>query len=171
MQENEHLIQEQVDIFEKLERVHQDVEKRKIELEEGVSHLKEIQTRLANGDVRARVQIMGGDLWPLAVGLNLMADRMMRSERSQKHAQNLVRAIEDLSVTLEGRGNRTPPVIPASCLDVPELHRLLTAMGLRAPSGTHLPETSAPSFHRQPSTSPVTPRNSSHFSYNDPPKP
>jgi hypothetical protein len=171
MQENERLIQEQADIFKKLEKVHQDVKKRKIELEEGVSHLKEIQTRLANGDVRARAQIMGGDLWPLAVGLNLMADRMMRSEHNQKHTQNLVRAIDDLSVTLEGRGNRTLPVIPASCLDIPELHRLLTAMGLRAPSGTHLPETSTPSFHHQPLTSPVRPRNSSHFSYNDSAKP
>ena len=88
MQENEHLIQEQLDIFKKLEKVYQDVEKRKGELEEGVSHLKEIQTRLANGDVRARAQIMSGDLWPLATGLNLMADRMMRSEHNQSMHKN-----------------------------------------------------------------------------------
>ena len=87
--------------------MHQDVEKRKGELEEGVSHLKEIQTRLAHGDVRARAQIMSGDLWPLATGLKSMADRMMRSEHNQKYAQKLIRAVGDLSVALEGRGNNS----------------------------------------------------------------
>ena len=65
MQENEGLMRVQMDTLKKLEKVYHDVENRKIELEEGISHLKETQTRLANGDVRARAQIMNGDLWPL----------------------------------------------------------------------------------------------------------
>jgi len=153
MQENDHLIQEQMATFKKLQKVYQDVEKRKKELEEGVNHLKETQTRLANGDVRARAQIMSGDLWPLAIGLNLMADRMMRSEHNQKSVQKLLKALEYLSVALEERGNRLPPVLPASCLDVPELHRLLVVMGLKPPAGNPLPPTHLPStmFQHQPS--------------------
>jgi hypothetical protein len=164
MQENDRLMQEQSDTFKKLEKVYQEVGKRKEELEGGVSHLKEIQTRLANGDVRARAQIMGGDLWPLGVGLNLMADRMMRSEHNQRYAQKLVKAVGDLSVALEGRGNRLPVVLPASCLEVPELHRLLAVMGLRPPAPTmHHPESPTPSFQHQPAAvSPLRKRNSSH---------
>ena len=55
-------MKEQEGILKKLEKVYHEVECRKIELELGIGHLKEIQTRLANGDVRARAQIMGGDL-------------------------------------------------------------------------------------------------------------
>ncbi len=159
MQENETLMKEQEGILKKLEKVYHEVECRKIELESGIGHLKEIQTRLANGDVRARAQIMGGDLWPLATGLNLMADRMMRSEHSQKYAQKLVRAVNDLSLVLENsRGSRGPIVIPTSCLDVPELHHLLTALGLRSPVGAapQVTPPSPPMFQRQPSASPGT---------------
>jgi hypothetical protein len=156
MQENETLMKEQVGTLKKLEKVYHEVESRKAELEDGVSHLKEIQTRLANGDVRARAQIMSGDLWPLSVGLNLMADRMMRSEHNQRYAQKLVRAVGDLSITLEGRRNRLPLVLPASCLDVPEMHRLLVVMGLKPPSGNPSPPTPLPptTFRRQPPQAP-----------------
>jgi len=156
MQENDHLMQEQINTLKKLEKVHHDVESRKAELETGITHLKEVQTRLANGDVRARAQIMSGDLWPLATGLNLMADRMMRSEHNQKYAQKLVKAVNDLSLALEGRGSRTPVILPTSCLDVPELHRLLTVLGLRPPVGTPSAPTPLPPTtfqQRQPPTS------------------
>jgi len=161
MRENEGLMQEQMNTHKHLEKVYEDVEKRKTELEIGVTHLKEIQTRLANGDVRARAQIMSGNLWPLAIGLNLMADRMMRSEHNQRYAQKLVRAVGDLSVALEGRGNRGAPfVLPASCLDVPELHRLLIILGLRPAAGNPLPKAPVPpSSHHQQLASPVTPNN------------
>lgn len=165
MQENDHLMQEQEDTFKKLEKVYQDVEKRKEELEEGVNHLKDVQTRLANGDVRARAQIMSGDLWPLGVGLNLMADRMMRSEHNQKYAQKAFRAIADLIAALESsRGNRLPVMPPASCLDVPELHRLLAVMGLKPPStATHSQEPSNPSLPPQSAAiSPLRKRNPTH---------
>lgn len=161
MQENDNLVHEQINIFKKLEKAHHDIETRKIELEEGVNHLKDVQTRLANGDMRARAQIMGGDLWPLATGLNLMADRMMRSEHDQRHAHKLVKAISDLSMALEGRGNRLPAVLPASCLDIPELQRLLIVLGLRPLAGDLSSPPSLPltTPQPQPSASPGTQTN------------
>lgn len=162
MHENDILMHDQINTLKKLEKVYHEVEDRKIELENGITHLKEIQTRLANGDVHARAQITSGDLWPLAIGLNLMADRMMRFEHDQKHAQKLAKALSDLSVALEGgKGNKIPLVLPASCLDVPELHRLLNVLGLKPPAGnpsplTHLPPTT---FQHQPSASSGTKNN------------
>jgi len=137
IRENDRLMQEQVAIHKQLEQVYQDISRRKAELETGVTHLKDVQTRLANGDVRARASIISGDLWPLANGLNLMADRMMRSEQRQKYAQKAIKALGDLSLALEQRGNRIPFVLPASCLDAPpELHHLLRVMGLKPASRT-----------------------------------
>ncbi len=166
MQENDILMKEQADILKKLEKVYHEVESRKIELETGVGHLKEIQTRLANGDVRARAQIMSGDLWPLATGLNLMADRMMRFERNQRYAQKLVQAVGDLSLALEaGKKSKLPVVIPTTCLDIPELHHLLTVLGLRPPTGTasqSTPLSSSSTFQHQPLASLEIPNNFPH---------
>jgi hypothetical protein len=162
MQENDNLMREQVDTLKKLKKVYHEVEGRKVELEEGISHLKEVQTRLANGDVRARAQIMGGDLWPLATGLNLMADRMMRSEHNQKYAQKLLQAVGDLSSALESsRRSSVPVVIPPSCLDVSELHRFLIVLGLKSPAGAASPlaSPSPTTSPRQPSTPPAAPNN------------
>ena len=152
MQENEHLMQKHLNTHKELEKVYNEVEKRKTDLEVGIAHLKEVQTRLANGDVRARAQIMGGDLWPLATGLNLMADRMMRFEHNQRYAQKLVQAVGDLSLTLEGsRVSRVPVVVPPSCLEIPEMHRLLAVMGLRPPVGTpSTQKSSSPPTYQQP---------------------
>ncbi len=171
MHENDILMNDQISTLKKLEKVYHEVEDRKIELEKGITHLKEIQTRLANGDVRARAQITSGDLWPLAVGLNLMADRMMRFEHDQRHTQKLVKATGDLSMALEaGRGNKTPVALPTSCLDVPELHRLLVVLGLKPPVATHLPDTptATPLSPRQLSPSPTTPNNPFDFSQKAP---
>ena len=130
--DNVRLMQEQVETLEKLERVYQDIERRQINLETGVAYLKEIQTRLANGDIHARARVMNGDLWPLANGLNIMADRMMRSEQRQKYAYNLIMSINDLSNALERRSDDAPFVLPASCVDAPwELNRLLQIIGLK----------------------------------------
>lgn len=140
MLENARLIREQVTINTQLQLVYQDIDKRKSELEGGVGHLKEIQTRLANGDMLARAQIQSGDLWPLASGLNLMADRMMRSERSLKLAQKLPQAMLDLSHTLERTRDLNQFVLPASCLDgPPELNHLLRVLGLSSqPEKPHI---------------------------------
>ena len=174
IQENGRLMHEQVRANHELEQVYQDIANRQADLEEGVSYLKEIQTRLANGDMRARANMIRGDLWPLASGLNLMADRMMRSEQRQKYAQQIITAIGELSQALERSAGNRPFVLPASCLYAPpELHQLLLAIGLKPAPGTshsvphptpprpgssplsHIPETPDASFHRRPSASPL----------------
>jgi hypothetical protein len=127
--ENERLVREQIVTLEKLEMMHQDVTKRNAELETGIIHLKDIQTRLANGDVRMRAHITQGDLWPLAVGLNLMADRMMRSEQSAQRAQKVEKAIYDFNNALDRHTTDRPFVLPASCYDIPDIHRLMRIIG------------------------------------------
>jgi hypothetical protein len=137
--ENDHLIYEQVKVHEQLEQVYQDIALRQATLEAGVANLKAVQTRLANGDVRARAALVGGDLWPLANGLNIMADRMMRSEQRQKYAEKIIQALGDLCLALEQRGGKTPFVLPASCLDAPpELQQFLLVMGV-IPSSPRTP--------------------------------
>jgi hypothetical protein len=144
MLENARLIREQAAINAQLQQVYRDIDKRKSDLEGGVAHIKDIQTRLANGDVLARAQIQSGDLWPLASGLNIMADRMMRSERNLKLAQKLPQAMLDLSRTLERIRDLSQFVLPASCQNgPPELNHLLRVLGLISP-----PETSP--FHASP---------------------
>jgi hypothetical protein len=93
----------------------------------------------------------------LASGLNLMADRMMRSEQRQRYAQKIITAIGELNQALERRDGNRPFFLPASCLDAPaELHHLLLAIGLKPLPGTSVPGTSAPSFRHQPSGSLAT---------------
>jgi hypothetical protein len=131
-QDNRRLMKEQIVTLEQLENVYLDVERRQMNLEAGVAHLKDIQTRLANGDVHARAQTLNGDLWPLASGLNIMADRMMRSEQRQRYAYNLVKAIRDLNVAMEHRDCTIPFILPKSCIDAPlELNHLLQIIGLK----------------------------------------
>jgi hypothetical protein len=142
MQENERLIRKQAVTLEQLENLHQDIAKRQATLEAGVTHLKDIQTRLANGDVRARAHATGNDLWSLAVGLNLMADRMMRSEQTSLKIQKLIKAVADLTSAFERHAAGVPFVVPASCTDFPDLHRLLWAIGLkRTPMAPQKPAT------------------------------
>jgi hypothetical protein len=129
--ENEHLIHEQTKIHEQLEQIYEEIAQRQATLEAGVANLKAVQTRLANGDVRARAALVGGELWPLANGINIMADRMMRSEQRQRYAQKIIQALSDLCQALEQRGGKSHFVLPASCLDAPpELHQFLLVLGL-----------------------------------------
>jgi hypothetical protein len=171
--DNALLVRKQRAMFQELEGINQSIAERNVVLEAGVTHLKEIQTRLANGDVRARAQLMKGELWPLAVGLNVMADRMMRSERSQREAQKLAKAVDDFIQALERARSGMPLVLPAHYLHVPEMRRLLHALDLKPASETPqsaphpvpprpgsprlppIPETPAASFHRQPPAPPV----------------
>ncbi|MBV9256622.1 MAG: hypothetical protein JO215_01245 [Ktedonobacteraceae bacterium] len=139
LRDNAQLVLKQTATLQELGRVNQSIVERNALLEAGITHLKEIQTRLANGDVRARARLMDGELWPLATCLNLMADRMMRLERSQSYAQQIAKAVEDLNQVLEHKRNEMPMVIPASCLHLPELHHLLLALGMKSPSGPTQP--------------------------------
>ena len=56
--DNERLVREQATMLEQLEMVNQRIAEHSAELEAGVTHLKEIQTRLANGDVHARARLI-----------------------------------------------------------------------------------------------------------------
>jgi hypothetical protein len=146
MLDNERLMLKQADTLKQLEVVYQDIEKRQASLEEGVGHLKEVQIRLANGDVGARVQNVNNDLWPLAAGMNLMADRLMRAEHIQKNAQKVTKAISDLDMALKRKQDGGPFVFPLSCLDIPEIHGLVWTLGLGSANGIPRPSTPSSPF-------------------------
>ena len=166
------LTHKQTAMLQELEGINQSIAQRNTVLEAGITYLKDIQTRLANGDMRARAHIMNGELWPLATGLNLMAERMMRSERNQKDAEKVAQAVGDLSQAIERARKGGQLVVPFSCLHIPEMHRLLYALNLnpgpetpqsvlhqRPPQqeGSSLPPIPEPptaSFHHQQPTSP-----------------
>jgi hypothetical protein len=131
MQENTQLVQAQQVLIQEMEGINQSIAERNAAFETGITHLKDIQTRLANGDVHARAYIATGELWTLANGLNLMADRMMRSDRNQKDAQNITKAISEFSQALVQMKSGNPLILPVSCLHIPEMHHLFQVMGLK----------------------------------------
>ncbi len=169
--ENERLVLKQTDTLEKLGMVYQDIEKRQSILETGISHLKDVQTRLANGDITARAQQnLSNDLWPLAAGINLMADRLLRADHAQKNAQKLSKAINDLDQALKRKRDGSPFVLPLSCVEIPEIHSLIWTLGLEPstgmaqpgiihPDGSALADSLPAAFHEKPSAAPANPRN------------
>lgn len=130
MLENERLVGKQADTLKQLEMVYQDIEKRQSVLEEGINHLKDVQTRMANGDVSARAQNVNNELWPLAAGLNLMADRMMRADHAQRNAQRFARALTELDQALKRKREGGAFVPPLSCSEIPEVQTLMRTLGL-----------------------------------------
>jgi len=93
--------------------------------------------------------MVSGELLPLAGSLNLMADRLIRFEQVDQRTQKLSRALAELSSTLERYRVGTRFVVPASCSEFPEIHRLLLAMGLRqAMSMSDARQTSQPLGNR-----------------------
>lgn len=172
--DNARLLHRQNATLQELARLNQSVTDRNTLLEAGITHLKETQTRLANGDVRTRASITNGELWPLAVGLNLMADRMMRMERGLAQAQKLSKVVGDLSLALTRARSGDKFVLPPSSIDFPEVYTLLEALGLKGVSAggavasssyskrsqvasdpsTSLPDSSLASWQSQSSASP-----------------
>ena len=67
-------------------------------LDYGINVLKEVQTQAANGDYTARARLQDNELVPLAMGLNLMIERINRAADSEQKyyrlEQALVRLIE-----------------------------------------------------------------------------
>ena len=125
MIENEQLVKGQAETLAQLEKVYQDIAQKNTELETGISHLKEIQAQLSNGNLRARAYITDGNLWPLAVGLNRMADRMKRYEYAQVEAQSITQALADLALAIDHQSPTIPFTLPASCPDLPAIHQLV----------------------------------------------
>lgn len=136
--ENERLARRQADALERLEAANRHVEdqarmiaERNATLEAGMAHLKDVQARLANGNLRARARLAGGELLPLAASLNLMADRLMRLGQADVYSQRLGRALAELSLAIERYRNGAPFIAPLSCNDFAEINHLLLAMGLK----------------------------------------
>jgi hypothetical protein len=136
--ENERLARRQADALERLEAANRHVEdqarmiaERNATLEAGMAHLKDVQARLANGNLRARARLAGGELLPLAASLNLMADRLMRLEQADTYSQRSGRALAELSLAIERYRNGAPFIAPLSCNDFTEINHLLLAMGLK----------------------------------------
>ena len=162
--DNERLARRQAFALDRLEIANSRVEEqarmiteRNMTLEEGIAHLKEVQAQLANGNLRARARMVSGELLPLAGSLNLMADRLIRFEQVDQRTQKLSRALAELSSTLERYRVGTRFVVPASCSEFPEIHRLLLAMGLRqAMAMPGAPQTSQPLGNR-PTSQELTP--------------
>ncbi len=136
--ENERLAQRQKDALNRLEVASQRIEeqaaqaaRRNNDLEVGITHLKDVQARLANGNLRARARLNEGELMPLAASLNLMAERLARLEQTDLHAQRMRQAVEELCVAIERARAGKPFIVPLSCNEFPELSRLLFTIGIR----------------------------------------
>jgi hypothetical protein len=180
--ENEQLARRQALALERLEEANRQVAEqaqmiadRNKELEEGIGHLKDVQARLANGDLRARALLIKGDLLPLAVSLNLMAERLAHLEDAGQYARSLTRALQDLIMAVEQVHKGRAFHVPTSCQGFPEIRRLIYLSGFKLetgalaqpphathPSGTVLPPsmkraTSPLSASARPKSQPLSP--------------
>ncbi|HEV7237393.1 MAG TPA: hypothetical protein VGN15_14490, partial [Ktedonobacteraceae bacterium] len=99
--------------------------------EQGVNYLKDVQARLANGNMRVRARLTDGELLPLAASLNLMADRLMRLEHSEMYAQRLSKALTELSIAVDRYRMGGPFLLPPSASEFAEINNLILAMGLK----------------------------------------
>jgi hypothetical protein len=140
--ENEQLAQRQANALERLEAANRQVAEqarmisdRNKELEEGINHLKDVQARMANGNLRARAQLIRGDLLPLAVSLNLMAERLTHFEDANQYAQRLTRALQELIVSVEQVHKGKAFRLPSSCQVFPEIRRLMYLLGFKEETG------------------------------------
>ncbi len=166
--DNARLTRRQADALERLEIVNRRVEdqariiaERNVALERGVAELKDVQARLANGNLRARARLTGGELLPLAISLNLLADRLMHVEQADAYLQRLTQALAELGIALDRYRFGGPLIIPPACNDFPEVNRLLLAMGLKEKVDTFRPRHSVPTT--EPTTQPVQGPNSRNF--------
>ena len=106
------------------------ITQRNADLEKGITHLKEVHAQLANGNMRARVQLNSGDLLPLAGSFNLMAERLSRSDKADDYLRHLTKILNNLSGALEHYHADQPLMISSSYKEFPEIKRLLLALGL-----------------------------------------
>jgi uncharacterized protein YhhL (DUF1145 family) len=166
--DNARLTRRQADALERLEIINRRVEdqariiaERNVALERGVAELKDVQARLANGNLRARARLTGGELLPLAISLNLLADRLMHMEQADAYLQRLTQALAELDIAIERYRFGGPLIIPSACNDFPEVNRLLLAMGLKEKVDTFRPRHSAPTT--EPTAQPAQGPNSRNF--------
>lgn len=163
--DNEYLAKRQSDALERLEVANQQVEeqaqltaRRNEELEMGVLHLKEVQARLANGNLRTRAQVNIGELMPLAVSINLLAERLNRMEQADNHREQLSRGLYELTNALERHKNGGPFVMPPGYSELPELNRLLLVLGLKEKFSRGRAMNTPLPFVEAPTPPPTSPR-------------
>jgi hypothetical protein len=163
MRENARLARQQAESLEDLQVANRHIEEQSrmmaihnAELEHGIEHLKDVQANLANGNVRARARLTSGALLPLAASLNLMAERLIRLWQTSIHAQRLVTALGDLCAALDNHWKGEPLVIPDSCKELVEMHRLLRSMRIDQLATTY--RTNTQPLTHSPTSQPVTPR-------------
>lgn len=139
----------------------QEISEHSAELERGITHLKDVQAQLANGNLKARANLNSGELLPLAGSLNLMAERLMRLGQMNLYTQRLMRALGDFCLAMERRPTSGPLVVPASCTEFTEINRIILSLQTRGNAST-LPTTNPLSHpYPQPSTQPLAQRSGS----------
>ncbi len=163
MRENASLARQQADSLEDLQDANKRIEEQSrmmaihnAELEHGIEHLKDVQANLANGNVRARARLTSGALLPLAASLNLMAERLIRLWQTSIHAQRLVTGLGDLCLALDNHWKGEPLIVPESCRELVEIHRLLRSMRIDRMAMNYQPITQP--LANSPANQPVTPR-------------
>ena len=129
--ENIRLVQQQADALKRLEQVNKQVEtqaqqisEQNAELERGIDHLKGVLATLANGNLQARATLSRGVLWPLAAGLNIMAERISRIAQDIMYAQRMRQALKELNSAIEHRRY----IVPERWHEFPEVSELLVTL-------------------------------------------
>lgn len=163
--ENARLAREQAEALIDLSKANQrvaeqaqEISEQNVALERGITHLKDIQAQLANGNLKARANLANGVLMPLAGSLNLMAERLTRLGQINQYTQRLMRALGDFCTALERSPAGTPLLVPSSCNEFTEINRIILSLQSKG-SLTALPSTNPLSNpYTQPSTQPLAQR-------------
>jgi hypothetical protein len=141
IRENSRLVKRQAVLLEQLAHTNYllEVQARRVgqhnaSLEQGITHLKGVLAQLANGDMQARARISSGELLSLAGSLNLMAERTSHTEMVENYLQQLTKALNDFCSTLEKRRSGQSLSLPASYRKLPEMRRLVLALGIKETS-------------------------------------
>jgi hypothetical protein len=139
----------------------QEISEHNAELERGITHLKDVQAQLANGNLKARANLSGGMLLPLAGSLNLMAERLTRLGQVNAYTQRLMRALGDFCLAMERSPAGAPVVVPASCNEFTEINRIILSLQSKG-NMVALPATNPlAQQHLHPSTQPLAQRSGS----------
>jgi HAMP domain-containing protein len=87
----------QADRTAEVARAYQAMADQKQRLEDAVAIIREVHARVANGDLTARAPIVSGELVSLAVSLNLMLERLARSQAAETALGDLEYSIQRLN--------------------------------------------------------------------------
>ncbi len=132
----------------------QEIAEHNMELERGITHLKDVQAQLANGNLKARAALNSGVLMPLAGSLNLMAERLTRLGQMSMYTQRLMRALSDFCMAMERSPAGAPLIVPATCNEFTEINRIILSLQSKG-NVIALPATNPLA---QPSTQPLAQR-------------